>query len=179
MAADPGFSAFTLTAAGGLLRELKSTCFVTAAFDPKSIGPNDPKPIYSQFNAIWDTGATGTVITQKVVDACGLKAVSVTRVVGAYGGEVTRPVFLVNMGLPNQVGVHSVEVSLGEMANADVLIGMNIITLGDFAITNQRGVTVFSFRIPSKHTIDYVANWNAQRAAAQNPIAKKKARKHK
>ena len=36
-----------------------------------------------------------------------------------------------------------------------VLIGMDIITLGDFAITNQNHTTTFSFRMPSLHTIDY------------------------
>jgi hypothetical protein len=40
----------------------------------------------------------------------------------------------------------------------DILIGMDIITLGDFAITNANHRTVVSFRIPpdTKH-IDFVA----------------------
>ena len=43
------------------------------------------------------------------------------------------------------------------MQGPDVLLGMDIITIGDFSITNQAGNTVFSFRVPSQHTIDYVA----------------------
>jgi hypothetical protein len=40
----------------------------------------------------------------------------------------------------------------------EALIGMDIITLGDFSITNHKGVTCMSFRIPSGHEIDYVVN---------------------
>ena len=31
----------------------------------------------------------------------------------------------------------------------DVLIGMDIINLGDFAVSNHNGKTTFSFRMPS------------------------------
>lgn len=44
--------------------------------------------------------------------------------------------------------------------NTDILIGMDIITLGDFAITNVGGKTVFSFRTPSTKMIDYVEEIN-------------------
>ena len=36
-----------------------------------------------------------------------------------------------------------------------MLIGMDIITLGDFAITNLNGQTVMSFRLPSSGRIDF------------------------
>ena len=36
-----------------------------------------------------------------------------------------------------------------------ILDGMDIISLGDFAITNQNGQTTFSFRIPSSQTIEF------------------------
>ncbi|MBI3139488.1 MAG: SEC-C domain-containing protein [Sphingobacteriales bacterium] len=37
---------------------------------------------------------------------------------------------------------------------------MDIITLGDFSITNHNGDTCMSFRLPSSHEIDYVKNLN-------------------
>jgi len=40
------------------------------------------------------------------------------------------------------------------------LIGMDVITLGDFSITNHNGITCMSFRVPSSHEIDYVKNPN-------------------
>jgi hypothetical protein len=39
--------------------------------------------------------------------------------------------------------------------NCDIIIGMDIITQGDFAITNFGGNTFFSFRMPSIQTIDF------------------------
>lgn len=37
----------------------------------------------------------------------------------------------------------------------DVLIGMDIINQGDFAITNQNDKTMLSFRMPSRESIDF------------------------
>ncbi len=37
-----------------------------------------------------------------------------------------------------------------------VLIGMDIIGLGDFAISNHGGKTVFTFRAPSSKVIDFI-----------------------
>ena len=45
-----------------------------------------------------------------------------------------------------------------EVANSiGMLIGMNIINRGDFAITNYQGKTSMSFRTPSVQKIDFVA----------------------
>lgn len=38
-----------------------------------------------------------------------------------------------------------------------LLIGMNIITKGDFVVTNYQGSTVMTFRVPSLQKIDFVA----------------------
>jgi hypothetical protein len=38
----------------------------------------------------------------------------------------------------------------------DMLIGMDVINLGDFAVTNYNGRTMFSFRMPSADRIDFV-----------------------
>ena len=37
-----------------------------------------------------------------------------------------------------------------------LLIGMDIIGLGDFAVTNANGKTTFSFRVPSVREIDFI-----------------------
>ena len=55
-----------------------------------------------------------------------------------------------------------VEVTEGDIKGVDVLIGMDIITQGDFIITNQSNKTVMSFRIPSLTTIDYVVEVNRE-----------------
>jgi hypothetical protein len=62
---------------------------------------------------------------------------------------------LVNLYLPNQVRVLKVLVAEGIPGGADMLIGMDIIGLGDFAVSNYNNKTVFSFRMPSMDTIDF------------------------
>ena len=42
------------------------------------------------------------------------------------------------------------------VGNVEVLIGMDIIGQGDFAISNKNRKTVFSFRMPSQERIDFV-----------------------
>ena len=59
--------------------------------------------------------------------------------------------------LPNKVQIPGVLVSECSDANDfGVIIGMDIITQGDFSITNVDGKTIASFRLPSIETIDYV-----------------------
>jgi len=43
-----------------------------------------------------------------------------------------------------------------------MLIGMDIIGIGDFAVSNYNNKTIFSFRYPSKHKIDFVHEINLQ-----------------
>ncbi|MBM3404783.1 MAG: hypothetical protein FJY10_07835 [Bacteroidetes bacterium] len=42
------------------------------------------------------------------------------------------------------------------MDDLECLLGMDIINMGDLAITNYQGKTVYSFRIPSVQAIDFV-----------------------
>ena len=53
--------------------------------------------------------------------------------------------------LPNRMLVKALRVSEGDFDDCDVLIGMDVIRLGDFSVTNLRN-TVFSFRIPAEGT---------------------------
>ena len=74
------------------------------------------------------------------------------------GGTTFVETFLINIILPNNVGIHELKVSKGEIFGADVLIGMDIIGKCDFAVTNHKGNTAFSFRFPSVEFINFVHN---------------------
>lgn len=109
---------------------------------------------FKEFKGIWDTGATCSVITQNVVDALGLVPVDMVTVHHAQGSSVVE-VYLVDFGLPNKVGIPMLRVTKGVLKDFDVLIGMDVISRGDFAVSNFNGRTAFSFRMPSQADADY------------------------
>ena len=148
------FTAFTLKSRGGKLNALISKCFISKAFDPKLGGV---APVEKEYEAIWDTGATNTVITAKVAKELGLKPSGVGTVQHAGGISNNVNTYLINVILPNKIRVLAVKVTEAVLPNnTEVLIGMDIITTGDFSITNVGGVTCFSFRIPSVKETDFV-----------------------
>lgn len=111
--------------------------------------------------AIWDTGASKTCITQKVVDALGLQPSGMGNIHTA-AGEMQTSSYMVTVGLPPKLLIKGVDAMCVTLTHPDLdaLIGMDIITLGDFSITNKNGKTCMTFRVPSLHEIDYVPNPN-------------------
>lgn len=142
----------------GITRTIQSKVHVSAAVDiathPQPITPQNCNAV--EFIAIWDTGATNTVISQRIAQDCGLKPISMAKV-NTANGERLSPVYLVSMFLPNHVYFPQLRATEGTIVGGDVLIGMDIITRGDFAITNSDGRTTFSYRWPSTSKIDFVA----------------------
>ncbi len=120
-----------------------------------------------EYKGVWDTGATNSVITKRVVDELGLKPIGLVEVHHA-GGKSTANKYLVNIILPNRVAIQSVTVTEGALIETDMLIGMDIITLGDFAVTNKDGKTVMSFRIPSCEEIDFIPESDRYNSIMQN-----------
>lgn len=150
----------------GLSAILHCKTWVSQAFDPntKLIHPSQ-----SEFLAIWDTGATNTVITENVVNTCGLKPIGMARV-NTANGQADCSVFLINLLLPSNVGFHHLRVTQAQVMGADMLIGMDVITKGDFAVTNKDAKTVVSFRMPSSQCIDFVKEINEAKATPGQPV---------
>ena len=127
------------------------------------VAPQQQVSVY-QYKGIWDTGATASVITGRVVHDLGLTPTEEVKVYHA-GGTIIARVYIVNIILGDDVMVSDIEVSEAELSDADVpldkqfdvLIGMDVIGAGDFAITNYRKRTTLSFRVPSKEEIDFMA----------------------
>ena len=154
----------------GIVPCLTTDCGVCESYNPvfqKGI----QQPTVRTFKAIWDTGAVGSVISTNVVKALNLKPTGKTRVLHANGDAIVNT-YTVNIFLPNKVAFPSLPVTEGILGDTDVLIGMDIISRGDFSITSSQGKTKFSFQIPSTHDIDYVKEYNNQRK--HTPIVKGK-----
>lgn len=121
----------------GIVKELKTEAVVI-------------NPITNQekkYIAVWDTGATNSVISPKVFSELNLVKIDEVLVHGVNSHE-TRPITGISIGLPNKVRVDECRVSVCDVAGCDLLIGMDIISIGDFAISNGDGKTTFSFAFP-------------------------------
>lgn len=108
---------------------------------------------------IWDTGASASVITTNVAQSLGLVLTGMTNV-NASGLSSLRSTYTVDMELPNGVIITGLTVTDTTQLTGgiDALIGMDVISMGDFSITNFQGRTCMSFRIPSLIEIDYANN---------------------
>lgn len=118
--------------------------------------------------ALWDTGATGSVITPEQARRLGLIPASQKQVMGVHGPRLQN-VYLVDIYLwPERIRIAAVEVteSGDHKHDFDIIIGMDVITLGDLAITSAEGKTALSFRIPSIEKIDFVAKSRKPRKPA-------------
>ncbi|MYD32065.1 MAG: hypothetical protein F4201_04285 [Nitrospira sp. SB0677_bin_15] len=146
---------FAFTASGqGLLRELVNEVVVSEAFDIK-IRQTPPPEKTKTYRAIWDTGATNTCITPKVVADLNLFPSGKTTISGVTSKEEVFTYFI-SLGLPNKAGFPTIRVvEAKNIQGADVLIGMDVINMGDLAISNFNNQTVFSFRMPSIEKIDF------------------------
>ena len=141
-----------------ILRVISTECGVSDAFSTFELKQGLPHPEVKKFFAIWDTGASSSAISQRVVDALGLIPTGWGYSDTASGRTKVQK-YGVNIILPTDVGFPSVEVSCNKM-KVDVLIGMDIISRGDFCITNKGGKTIFTFQNPPSHVIDFRAEIN-------------------
>lgn len=143
--------AFTLKGTS-ILRELKTSCSVSIAHH---IISGEIVPESFQFICLWDTGATSSVISKAVANKLGLKPSGKSKVYHSDGESIVNT-YLINLVLPNMVIFQLLKVTEGIFNDFDILIGMDIITNGDFSITNLASKTTFSFRVPSINEIDFL-----------------------
>lgn len=157
--AGPGFEAFTVKFSGRVA-QITTKVGVSLPFDPQS--PPNPLPPRVERTALWDTGATHSVIGPDVAADLALKPVGSTKVSHASGTTIS-PTYLVNLYLPNRVGILGVvatELPENHIGPFRVIVGMDVIGLGDFALSNAGGKTTMSFRTPSCAAVDYVTEAN-------------------
>ena len=155
----------------------------SAVRKPTTPQSGKPLPSINTYLGLWDTGATGTVIRKKIADDLGLKPSGKVDVLAVGEGDdvhETKDVntYLVNLYLPNSVVIVGLPVVEGGAPGCDVLIGMDVVTMGDLAITHVDGQTCMSFIYPSAQTIDFVKQINAYKNSL-TPDGKRKERNRK
>lgn len=128
--------------------------------------------------ALWDTGATSSCISHATATKLSLTPIGKRNIATPSGCAVVNT-YCIDIKLPNDIIIQDIIVSDSEIGGQgiDVLIGMDIITKGDFTVSNYNNVTVFTFRTPSQTMTDYVIQSNLQEKLG--PKHGKGKRKHK
>ena len=102
--------------------------------------------------ALWDTGATTTIISSRVVKQLGLEPFLEAGISG-IGGTSDVNTYLVHVSIPTGDTYTYLEVMESDFEDYDVIIGMDIISTGDFCFTNADECSHFSFRYPAKEHV--------------------------
>ena len=105
-------------------------------------------------SGLWDTGATTTAISEGLVKALGVEGDNaVIRLIASPGVKYHSEEFIVDIQIPNvhDFKNHHVAKHAG-LADHElcIIIGMDIISQGDFCVRNQDGKTVLSFSMEDK-----------------------------
>ena len=107
--------------------------------------PNELSGI--EYRAAWDTGATVTCISKRIADYLRLPIDGYTQA-NTAGGTILAQVVTVDVRFSNGLIFKSIPVCVAELLNYDVLIGVDIISKGDFLVQNQNGKTTVKFGVP-------------------------------
>lgn len=134
------------------------------------------------YKALIDTGATHSCVTKKVAQELGLiQAGQVDN--HTAGGKVEKaPTYVVDVYFKGGVVCFKknlvVEVQL-TAGNYEMLVGMDILIQGDFAITHPNGKTKVTFSVPPIRDYDFVPESNNHNRFLQERLQREKNRKKK
>ncbi len=98
--------------------------------------------------ALIDTGANRSCISRRLASVCQLVPVSYMSVRSAQGISEAN-VYSADIKLPSEISFKNVPVmEFNGGSDFDVILGMDILSQGDIAITNADGQMLFSMRVP-------------------------------
>ena len=95
---------------------------------------------------MWDTGSQYTFLSSRIVEALQLKPVGKAGISGISGNS-DADVYNIHVVLPSGDAVINVEAPGSGYSDYDVIIGMDIIMLGEFHFDRIDDHSVFSFNI--------------------------------
>lgn len=102
-----------------------------------------------EWHALWDTGAMASTISSSLAKQLQLPELGDFIMHGA-GGKFQSKQYLAGLILPNRVSIPAISLyGFAGSSNFDMLIGMDIISMGDFLISSEEGKMFFSFQLPS------------------------------
>ena len=132
----------------GIPKELPTDAKIFPAFADK-----ESKGV--ETSILWDTGATHSSLSTRIVRELGLKSVDRGLVRGINSFKEV-DIVIASIDFLNGWFLQNRRFSVNDIPGTDVLIGMDIIIMGDFYISNSGGKTQFSFAVPPfEHRISF------------------------
>ncbi|MCC7246805.1 MAG: retroviral-like aspartic protease family protein [Saprospiraceae bacterium] len=131
--------------------------YTSASITPPLFSAEKTEIPINTVKALWDTGATHSAISNRLAGKLNLPIEDFARVTTASGIQHV-PVYLIRVTLPGSFSfdeIEAVEFTYTDEDDCDLIVGMDVMTQGDLAISNYDGKTVFSFRIPSFERLDF------------------------
>ena len=98
---------------------------------------------------MWDTGSTTTILSRRLLDKLRPEPYRKGGMSG-IGGDVETNTYLVHVAPPTGDVITYIEVMEHDFEDYDAIIGMDIITYGDFRVESIGGKTTFFFRLPDE-----------------------------
>jgi predicted aspartyl protease len=107
-------------------------------------------------HGIIDTGAIVSIISRGIVEKMGAKPQAYRFMDTASEQHVITPVYDASIMLCDRLEITNLTVGDGVLPEGEeCLIGMDILSLGDLAVSHFDGKTCISFRIPSQESIEF------------------------
>jgi len=126
---------------------------------------------FFETQGIIDTGAMGSVISNSIAEKLSAIPQTFTKVHTASEQNVITPLYEADIELCSKVKITGLMVTSGALLDGtECLIGMDILSQGDLAVTNFDHKTCVSFRIPSMQCIDFVESTNASKPFVSTKI---------
>ena len=112
----------------------------------------------NRFICIWDTGASVSCITNNIIERYNLTSIGKSDFfTGCHCESRSTDVYSIDLMFRDDFVFNNLRVLKIEKHDVfDIIIGMDIISQGDFAVSNLNGSTSFSFRIPSMGTANFL-----------------------
>jgi hypothetical protein len=104
-----------------------------------------------KLTALWDTGAMMTCMKPRLREQLTLRVITPNppMTISGVGGTVRADRTIASIFLAATFVVEYCPIYVLDFpGNADLIIGMDIIAMGDFAVCNTNGATSFSFAMP-------------------------------
>ena len=98
-------------------------------------------------HVMWDTGSNATIISSRLAKLLG-EEVFGRGAMDGIGGASEGNTYLLHVLLPTGDTMGYTEVIECDYGDYDAIIGMDIITKGDFHLDSIKGETVFTFTLP-------------------------------